>query len=483
MDTHPHNPMGDFSPQLHEYDLVAIGGGAGGLVAAAGAAHLGMSPAIVEKHALGGDCLWTGCVPSKALIASARLARRMDRAAGLGLVPNRARHDFRAVMERMRAARATVAHHDDPARFRAMGVSVHFGTARFLDPATVEVEGGARLRARRFVVATGATPAIPPVPGLEDAGYLTYETVFDENELPGSIAIIGGGPVGVEFAQVFARLGSKVTILEMTPSILAGEDPDVAAFMHGILEAEGIGIRTGAAVSRVSSDNGRAAVGTNDGGRIEADRIFVAAGRRPCTDGMALEAAGIATEGGAVVVDRHLRTTSKTAWGVGDVTGAPQFTHVAEQMARVALRNSVLPARTKIRYDSVPRVTYTDPEVAHVGASEAEAAAVGGTTYGYGMDDLDRAIVDGSAVGFVKISADRRGRVIGATIVARGAGDLLMPLVLARRHGLSLSQVNGAVYPYPTMVEGVKRASGEYMRSRLDTVSGRALKRVIRWLK
>ncbi len=475
--------MGNPSSPIHEYDLVALGGGTGGLVSAAGAAYLGLNAAVVEKHALGGDCLWTGCVPSKALIASARLARQMDRAAGLGLTPNGARHNFRAVMERMRAARATVAHHDDPERFRKMGVGVHFGAARFLDPNTVEVEGAGTLRAKRFVVATGAVPAIPPIPGLADADYLTYETVFDENELPDSIAIMGGGPIGVEFAQVFARLGSRVTILEMAPSILIREDPDVAAFMHGLLEAEGIEIRTGAAVSSVRSESGRSVVETNDGAWIEVDRLFVATGRRPCTDGLDLEAAGVRTERGAVVVDGHLRTTSKSAWGVGDVTGALQFTHVAEQMAKVALRNSVLPAKTKIRYDSVPWVTFTDPEVAHVGMSEAEAAEAGGTTYRYEMDDLDRAIVDGTGVGFVKISADRKGKVIGATIVAHGAGDLLMPLVLAKTHGLSLSQVANTIFPYPTMVEGVKRASGEYMRSRLDTASGRTLKRLIQWLK
>ena len=475
--------MGKSPSQIQEYDLVAIGGGTGGLVTAAGAAYLGMNPAIVEKHALGGDCLWTGCVPSKALIASARLARQMDRAATLGLTPNGARHDFRAVMERMRAARATVAHHDDPERFRKMGVGVHFGAARFLDPNTVEVDGGDALRAKRFVIATGAVPAIPPIPGLADIDYWTYETVFDENELPGSIAILGGGPIGVEFAQVFARLGSKVTILEMMPRILIKEDRDVAAFMEDLLEAEGIGVRTGAAVTRAGSENGRAVLETDDSGRIEVDRVFVATGRRPCTDGLDLDAAGIRTSMGAVVVDSYLRTSSKTAWGVGDVAGGLHFTHVAEQMAKVALRNSVLPAKTKIRYDSVPWVTYTDPEVAHIGMSEDEAEDAGGTTYRYEMDDLDRAIVDGSAVGFVKISADRKGKVIGATIVAHGAGDLLMPLVLAKQHGLSLSKVNGTIYPYPTMVEGVKRASGEYMRSRLDTAGGRTLKRIIQWLK
>ncbi|MYG80447.1 MAG: hypothetical protein F4187_01135, partial [Gemmatimonadetes bacterium] len=222
------------------YDLVALGGGTGGLVSAAGATYMGLDAAIVEKTALGGDCLWTGCVPSKALIASARLARRMNGAESLGLLPAAHRHDFRAVMERMRAARGTVAHHDDPERFRKMGVAVHFGSARFVDPATVEVEGVGLIRSRRFVLATGAVPAIPPIPGLAESGYWTYETVFDQDELPESIAILGGGPIGTEFAQVFARLGSRVTILEMAPTILTNEDPDVAAFMQSLLEEEGI---------------------------------------------------------------------------------------------------------------------------------------------------------------------------------------------------------------------------------------------------
>ena len=235
-------------------DLVAIGGGTGGLVTAAGAAYLGLRPTLVEKSALGGDCLWTGCVPSKALIASARLAWNIDHAARLGLGSGGARSEFRTVMERMRAARATVAHHDDPERFRSMGVSVHFGSARFLDASTLEVEGVGRIRSKRFVIATGAVAAIPPIPGLEDTDYWTYETVFDQDELPGSIVILGGGPIGLEFAQVFARLGSRVTVLEMAPTILIREDPDAAAFMHRLLEAEGIDIRVGAAATAVRTE-------------------------------------------------------------------------------------------------------------------------------------------------------------------------------------------------------------------------------------
>ena len=466
------------------YDLVAVGGGTGGLVAAAGAAYLGMRPAIVEKTALGGDCLWTGCVPSKALIASARLARKMDQAAALGLRPSKGGdRDFRAVMERMRAARSTVAHHDDPERFRKMGVGVHFGAARFLDATTVEVEGVGRIRSKRIVLATGARPSTPPIPGLAEAGHWNHETVFDQNELPESVVVLGGGPIGLEFAQVFSRLGAKTTVLEMAPSILVREDPDVSAFMQRLLEAEGIGVRTETRATRVRVENGRTAVETADGKAVAADRVFVATGRRPCTDGLELEAAGVRTERGAVVVDRWLRTSADSVWAVGDVTGGLQFTHVAEHMAKAALRNAVVPGRARVSYDHVPWVTYTDPEVARVGLGEAEAAAEGGTTYRYQMDDLDRAIVDATAVGFVKVSADRRGKVLGATVVAHGAGEMILPLVMAKRHGLSLAQVADTTFPYPTMAEGVKRASGEYMRSRLDTLGGRALKRAIRWLK
>ena len=465
------------------YDLVALGGGTGGLVSAAGARYLGLDAAIVEKNALGGDCLWTGCVPSKALIASGRLAHQMSGARALGLRAAAHAHDFQAVMERMRSARATVAHHDDPERFRKMGVAVHFGAARFTDPDTVEVEGVGMIRSKRFVVATGAVPAIPPVAGLREAGYWTYETVFDENELPESIVILGGGPIGTEFAQIFARLGSRVTVLEMAPTILINEDPDVAEFMQRLLAEEGIDVRTEAAATGVRKEGGRKVVETTGGDSVSAHEVFVATGRRPLTEGLDLEAAGVRTRRGAVVVDPHLRTSGRTVWAVGDVTGAMQFTHVAEQMAKVALRNATLPAKTKISYQNVPRVTFTDPEVAHVGLSEEQATAAGGTVYRYGLDDLDRAIVDAAAVGFVKVSADRKGRIMGATVVAHGGGDLILPFVLAKQHGLTLSAIANTIFPYPTMVEGVKRASAEFLRSRLDTPAGRTLKKVIQWLK
>lgn len=488
------------------FDLVAVGGGTGGLVTAAGAAYLGLKSALVEKAALGGDCLWTGCVPSKALIASGRLARDAGTARELGLRPAPGPHDFRAVMERMRSARAAVARHDDPERFRAMGVAVHFGAARFQDASTVEVDGVGTLRAKRFVVATGASPRVPPIPGLEEAGYWTYETVFDQNELPARVAVVGGGPIGVEFAQVFARLGARVTVIEAADRVLLQEDPDVSAFVGRTLAAEGIEVQTGATVTKVRTEGGRKvvewtapeaasqarrdapsegeAVGSGSHRVLAADEIFVAAGRKPCTLGLGLDAAGVrSTSAGAVAVDPYLRTSASRVWAVGDVTGGLQFTHAAEQMAKTALRNAVLPGRTRVRYDQVPRVTYADPEVAGVGLGEAEAEAAGGTTYRYEMENLDRAIVDGAGVGFVKVSADRKGMILGAAIVARGAGEMILPLVMARQHGLSLSQVANTVFPYPTMTEGVKRAAGAYMRSRLDSAAGRTLQRVVRWLK
>ena len=465
------------------YDLVAIGGGTGGLVSAAGAAYLGLRSAIVEKTALGGDCLWTGCVPSKALVASAREARAMQVADRFGFPPTTPEVDLGRVMEEVRAARGVVAHHDDPERFRAMGVDVHFGGARFVNPSTVEVEGVGRIESKRFIVATGARPWIPPIPGLAEAGYWTYEDVFDQDELPARLVILGGGPIGIEFAQIFVRLGSMVTVLEMADRILPKEDPDVAAYMAELLSREGVRIRTGTKAESVEATAEGVRIGVPGGDGVEADRILVATGRRPVTDSLDLAAAGVEVEDGAVRVDRTLKTTAKGIWAVGDVTGGLQFTHVAEHMAKGALQNSLSPFARAISYDAVPWVTYTDPEVAHVGLSEAEADRQGGRTYRYDFDDLDRAIADRRTAGFVKISADRKGKILGATIVAHGAGELILPLVMALKHGIGLSQIAGTIFPYPTMAEGVKRTANEYMRGRLDRPGGRLLKKVIQWMK
>ena len=421
-------------------------------------------------------------MPSKALIASARLAHAMRNAEAWGLKGAPPAHLFSEVMERMRRVRGEVAHHDDPERFRKMGVGIHFGHARFLGPETLEVEGVGRVRSKRIVLATGAVPAIPPIPGLKEAGFLTHATAFEEVTLPESMVILGGGPIGLEFAQLYRRLGAKVTVVEMLSRLLPREDPDVASALQEILGEEGIQFSLGARGVGVQVKDGRKIVSLEDGSEAVGHEIFVAAGRRPLTDGLDLALAEIDTVGSAVRVNSTLRTTGTGVWAAGDVTGGPQFTHVADYMAKAVLQNAIFPFKKKVDHGNIPRVTYTDPEVAHIGLSQEEGEARGGATYTYPFNDLDRAMVDGETKGFVKITADKKGRILGATILGHGAGELLMPLVLAKTNGLTLGKISGTVFPYPTRAEGVKRAADAYQRTRLEGTGGKILKKVVSWL-
>jgi pyruvate/2-oxoglutarate dehydrogenase complex dihydrolipoamide dehydrogenase (E3) component len=474
---------------VERYDLIAIGGGTAGLVSAAGAATLGLRAALVERVALGGDCLWTGCVPSKALIASAKLAHTMRQAERLGLTGAAPRHVFETVMKRTRAARARVAEHDDPERFRKMGVDVLFGSARFETPGRIVV-GDRSLESKRVVVATGAVPSVPPVDGLDATGYLTHVDAFDQDTLPRRIVMLGGGPIGLEFAQVYARLGAEVTVVEMLPQLLPREDPEAGRLLEELLQAEGVRVRTGERVERVARcANGAKAVhvraATGEPVAIEADEVFVATGRRASTEGLGLEEIGVALDGGAVRVDAGLRSNVKGIWAAGDVSGGPQFTHVADYQAKLVLRNAVFPFSGKADYAAVPSVTYTDPEVARVGLTEQDARERFGNVQVYRHDfaDLDRAIVDARTDGFVKIVTRRSGRILGATVVASGAGDLIMPLVLAIKQGLKVSKLSQFVYPYPTMAEGVKRAADSYYFEKFAGRPGAWLRRVVRWLR
>jgi pyruvate/2-oxoglutarate dehydrogenase complex dihydrolipoamide dehydrogenase (E3) component len=473
---------------MERFDLIAIGGGTAGLVTAAGGAALGLRVALVERQSLGGDCLWTGCVPSKALIASAKLAHQMRHAERLGLEGASPAHVFGRVMERMRAARARVAEHDDPERFRRQGVDVVFGGAAFTAADRLTADGRT-LQAKRIVVATGAAPAVPPIPGLEETGYLTHATAFDQTTLPRRIALLGGGPIGLEFAQVYARLGAQVTVFEMLPQLLPREEPEAAAALATLLDAEGVGLRVDATVERVERAAGgdkvvHARAGSGEPMAVSVDEIFVATGRRANTQGLGLERAGVAVERGAVKVDATLRSSIPGIWAAGDVAGGPQFTHVADYHAKLVLRNAVFPFSTKLDYSAVPAVTYVDPEVARVGLTEAEARQRFGAVevYRYEFSDLDRAIVDGHDAGFVKILTRPNGRIVGATIVASGAGELLLPLVLAVKQGIKLPKLSQLVYPYPTMSEGIKRAADTYYRERLAGRTGAWLKRLVRWL-
>ena len=452
------------------HDIIIIGGGTAGLVTAAGAAALGAKAALIERNKLGGECLWTGCVPSKALIAYA------------SRTPHPASRWPDAVAW-LKSARDRIAPHDSPERFRAMGVDVVLAPARLTGGGRVDADG-VRLRAKRIVLTLGAAPATPAIPGLAATGFLTHESAYDQAQLPSSIAILGGGPVGLEFAQTYQRLGARVTVLELLPQVLYKEDPEAGQLVRERLAAEGITILTGFRATEVRREGASKVVVAQDGRRAAVDELFVAAGRRPDATGVEPESAGVALDDGAVRVNARLETTARGIWAAGDVTGGPQFTHLADYMARVVVQNALTPLKTRVSYRVVPRVTFTDPEVAHVGLTAGDAAALGerAEVHRAAFGDLDRAIVDGATAGFCKVVTRRNGTILGATIVGRGAGEVIMELVLAMRYGVPLGRLASAIHPYPTRGEIVKRTADGWLGARYgDTRRGRLLRRLIRW--
>jgi pyruvate/2-oxoglutarate dehydrogenase complex dihydrolipoamide dehydrogenase (E3) component len=485
---------------MTEFDIIAIGGGTAGLVTAAGSVSLGARTALVERARLGGDCLWTGCVPSKALISSARLAAGMREAAAFGLRPVDPAPDGRAVLESVRAVRARIEPHDDPARFRAMGVEVVEGEARFVNPHEIEVDGR-RLRARKFVIATGSRAAVPPIQGLAEAGFYTHETAFDRDTIPASVIIVGAGAIGIEFAQAYRRLGVDVTVVELLDEILLKEDPELVARLREILERDGVRILTSHRV--VSVDRGRGeerlagsdirpgggptvAVSVQGPGEpqvLEADELLVATGRLPNIESLALERAGVEVGRQGVIVDERMRTSRKNIFAAGDVTGGLLFTHVADHEARTVVRNALFPFPGRISYQAIPWCTFTDPELAHVGLTEAEARerfGDGVRAYTYDLKDLDRAIAERAATGLIKLVTDRKGGLLGGHILAPSAGTMIMEVALAIRQGMRIGQLSSAVHPYPTMSEGVRRAADSYMRAKLNERTSRWLDRYFR---
>jgi pyruvate/2-oxoglutarate dehydrogenase complex dihydrolipoamide dehydrogenase (E3) component len=453
------------------YDLVVIGGGSGGLSVASVAGRLGLRVALVEAAGeLGGECLHTGCVPSKTLLRSARVAQLMRRGADFGLTPRDPGVDMAAVSRRVRTVVERLQAHDDPARFRSYGVEVVFATARFLDPHRVQA-GERVLRGRRFVLATGSAPAVPPIPGLAEAGYWTNEAIFGVSETPARLAVIGAGPVGVEMAQAFARLGWQVSLLEAGGRILPAEDAEAGDTLAAALAAEGLTVRTGAPVAEVvpGADGDGHRLRLEGGGEVAADRILVATGRQPVTAGLDLAAAGVTLTGaGAVAVDRRQRTAARHIFAVGDVCGPYQFSHLANYQAGVVVRNAVfrLPARADLT--ALPRVTYSDPELAQVGltAAEAQQRFADAEVHRADFGDLDRAVAEGEATGFAKL-VFWRGRIVGATVMGPHAGEVLPQLVQAVRGRLKPADIAGAIHAYPTLAEIAKRAVEKYYGERL----------------
>jgi pyruvate/2-oxoglutarate dehydrogenase complex dihydrolipoamide dehydrogenase (E3) component/uncharacterized membrane protein YdjX (TVP38/TMEM64 family) len=464
-------------PDSYDYNMVVIGAGSAGLVSAYIAAATKARVALVEQHRMGGDCLNTGCVPSKALIRSARLLSHIGRSREFGVAEASARFDFADVMERVAGVVRQVEPHDSVERYQALGVDCVTGRARITTPWTVEVEtaaGPRTLTTKSIVIAAGARPFVPPIPGLEQAGYLTSDTLWSLRERPARLVVLGGGPIGCELAQAFARLGSRVTQIEMAPRLMMREDPDVSQQVLERFSAEGVDVRLGHKASRVETDGDvKRLIAEHDGREtaIEFDQILVAVGRVANTAGYGLEELGIGnTAQRTVETDETLQTIYPNIYACGDVAGPFQFTHVASHQAWYAAVNALFGAfRTfKADYRVIPWATFTDPEVARVGLNETDATQRGvpHTVTVYGIDDLDRAIADSEAHGFVKVlTSPGTDRILGVTIVGEHAADLIAEYVLAMKHGLGLNKILGTIHIYPTMAEANKYAAGAWKRS------------------
>ncbi len=472
------------------YNLVVIGGGTAGLVTAAGAAGLGAKVALVEKHLLGGDCLNYGCVPSKTLLRAARAATAVRDAGRFGIrVPAGTSVDFGAVMERVRAVRAGIGHHDSAARFRDLGVDVFLGEGRFVDGSTIAV-GATRLRFKRAVIATGARAHVPPVPGLAAAGFLTNETLFSLTALPARLAVLGGGPVGCEMAQVFACLGAEVTLFEQGGHVLSREDADAAAVVQAALVRDGVKLCLGSKVENVKAGTGGRLIRHSTGGVVattEVDAVLVAVGRAPNVRGLGLEDVGVRyDERNGVAVDDHLRTTHPRIFAAGDVCMAAKFTHAADFAARTVIQNALFFGRKKASALTIPWCTYTDPELAHVGLSERSAVerGVAVDTFVRPLAEVDRAVTEGEREGFVKILVARgTDRIVGATIVAPHAGDLISEVAVAMAGGIGLGKLAAVIHPYPTLAEAIRQCGDAYNRTRLTPGVRRLFGRWLEWTR
>jgi pyruvate/2-oxoglutarate dehydrogenase complex dihydrolipoamide dehydrogenase (E3) component len=470
------------------YNLVVIGAGTAGLVCAAGAAGLGAKVALVERHLMGGDCLNFGCVPSKALIRAARVAAAVRNAGAFGVhVPDGVRIDFSQAMERMRRLRASIAPNDSVKRFTDLGVDVFIGDGRFVDARTVEV-AGERLSFKKAVVATGARALTPPIQGLETVSYLTNETVFSLTELPRRLAVIGTGPIGCELAQSFARLGSEVFLVESGHGILPKEDLDASAIILASMRKDGVQLLCcGKELKLAKADGGkiRLTVEAREKGYDEVvDQLLIAVGRAPNVENLGLENAGVAYTQKGVEVNDRLQTTRSHIYAAGDICSSFQFTHAADFMARIVIRNALFFGRAKASTLTIPWCTYTEPEIAHVGLYEKQAREQGIEidTFTMSLSEVDRAILEGQTNGFVRVHV-RKGtdKIIGATIVAANAGDMISEIILAMTHNLGLGQIANTIHPYPTQAEAIRQIGDAYNRTRLTPFAKSLFSRFMAW--
>jgi pyruvate/2-oxoglutarate dehydrogenase complex dihydrolipoamide dehydrogenase (E3) component len=470
------------------YNLVVIGAGTAGLVCAAGAAGLGAKVALIERHLMGGDCLNVGCVPSKAVILAARAAAAVRDAGDFGVhVPAGLTVDFGEAMERMRRLRASIAPHDSVKRFSELGIDVFIGEGRFIDTRTVAV-AGERLNFRKAVIATGARAAAPPITGLQEVDYLTNETLFSLTELPRRLAVIGAGPIGCEMAQAFARFGSEVLLVETLHGILPREDSDASGIVLESMLKDGVKLLCCGKELKLARSKGgqvRLSVESHGNGYDEVvDQLLVAVGRAPNVEGLGLEQARVACTPKGVQVNDRLQTTNPDIYAAGDICSPYQFTHAADFMARTVLRNALFFGRAKVSALTIPWCTYTEPEIAHVGlyGKQAEEQGIAIDTFTRSLGEVDRAVLEGRTNGLVRVHV-RKGtdKILGATIVASHAGDMIAEITLAMTHGLGLKHIASTIHPYPTQAEAIRQVGDAFNRTRLTPLARKLFSRLMAW--
>ena len=468
--------------ELISTDVCVIGAGSGGLTVAAGAVQMGASVVLIEQGRMGGDCLNYGCVPSKSLIAAGRVAHTIRTAGRFGVNGHEPEVDFLRVHNHVKGVIAAIAPHDSQERFERLGVNVLRACARFVGRQEMEADGR-RIQARRIVVATGSSPALPPIPGLAEVPHLTNETIFELTERPKHLIVIGGGPIGCELAQAHRRLGARVTVLELL-KILPHDDLDAVGIVRDQFRAEGIDLREHVQVKSVAPEGDGIAITLEQAGteqRLTGSHVLVATGRRPNVDDLGLEVAGIDYDEKGIKVDARLRTSNKRVYAIGDVVGGLQFTHVAAHHAGVVLKNVLFKLPAKVETRAVPWVTYTDPELAHVGLTEAQARQrdIQVQVVRWSFAENDRAQAERAPRGFAKVLVDRRGRICGATIVGERAGELIHTWVLALANGIKIGAMAQFIAPYPTLGEVSKRAAGSFYAPKLFSLRTRKLVRLL----
>lgn len=474
----------------YEFDVVVIGGGAAGLTSSGIAANLGAKAMMIERHKLGGDCTWTGCIPSKVILKAGKVAQQIRKAGKYGLIDSEPQLDFEKVIEHVHKIREEVyLDADNPDTYRnEMGIDVVFGSARFKDPHTVEIlleDNSVRtVTARYFMIAAGASAFVPPIDGLEEVDYMTNDHLFEEKSFPTEMTIVGAGPIGSEMAQSFANLGAKVTVVDMNDRIMTNDDPELAKLLQAELEKQGVRYVLNAGVSRVAQDGKRITVFVKTETEeisIESDALLLATGRKPNVDGLNLKAAGVSYDRKGVTVNDKCRTNVSHIYAAGDVTGRYQFTHMSEHMAKVGMTNMLLKFPMKIDKKHVSWVTFTEPEMAHVGASEQELIEKGikYEVYKFPYSKIDRAITDGETAGLIKVFAKKlTGKIYGASVLGAHAGELISEYSVAMRNGVTLRNIADTIHPYPSWGLGARRAADQWYIKNQSERNVKIIKRI-----